>query len=267
MTTPRESGKERIEARNRARTAGDPLPPGSELIEVRVAELQQLFNVMDASPFRERDLDPNAEQFIVGWAREAPRGASLALLVELDRAPGLDDEPTVLRDAILGFFTHRAEATRARLRQLLGVGRISLLVGLCFLVAAILLGGLVANGMKGQRIGELIQQGLIICGWVAMWRPLEILLYDWWPIHTEAKLYDRLGAMPVRIAYAETSDPEAWRHDWPALPAKPRTEQKTPPRASPVGANSMPSATDHAEAQRGPIATRISPKPPSTDRS
>lgn len=39
---------------------------------------------MDASPFRERDLDPEAEAFIVGWAREAPRGATLALLVNLD---------------------------------------------------------------------------------------------------------------------------------------------------------------------------------------
>ena len=110
-------------------TAGDPLPPDCEQIDVRVAELQQLFNVMDASPFRERDLDPDAEKFIVGWAREVPQGVSLSLLVELNRAPGLVDEPTVLRDAIRGFFTQRADASRARLRQLLRVGRISLLVG------------------------------------------------------------------------------------------------------------------------------------------
>ena len=53
-------------------TAGDPIPSNCELIEVRVAELRQLFNAMDASPFRERDLDPDAEDLIVGWGRRSP---------------------------------------------------------------------------------------------------------------------------------------------------------------------------------------------------
>jgi hypothetical protein len=47
----------------------------------------------------------------------------------------------------------------------------------------------------------LTREGLVIGGWVAMWRPLEIFLYDWWPIHAEARLFDRLAAMPVRIEY------------------------------------------------------------------
>lgn len=38
-------------------SAGDAIPPKCEVIEVRVAELRQLFNAIDPSPFRERDLD------------------------------------------------------------------------------------------------------------------------------------------------------------------------------------------------------------------
>ena len=120
--------------------AGDPLPRDCELIEVHVAELRQLFNSMDASAFRERDLDPGAEVFIVGWAREAPHGSKLALQVGLDRAKGLDDEAEVLRDTVHEFFVHRARAARRRLQQLLSIGRVSLLVGLVFLTAAIALG-------------------------------------------------------------------------------------------------------------------------------
>ncbi len=37
-----------------------------------------------------------------------------------------------------------------------------------------------------------------------MWRPLEIFLYEWWPISLERKLYERLSAMPVRISYADS---------------------------------------------------------------
>jgi len=32
-----------------------------------------------------------------------------------------------------------------------------------------------------------------------MWRPMELFLYDWWPIRAEARLADRLTAMPVRV--------------------------------------------------------------------
>jgi hypothetical protein len=60
------------------------------VIEIRVTELLHLFNAIDPSPFRERDLDPAAEAFIVGWASEAPRDAR------------------ILRDAIREFFGNRA---------------------------------------------------------------------------------------------------------------------------------------------------------------
>jgi hypothetical protein len=52
-----------------------------------------------------------------------------------------------------------------------------------------------------------------------MWRPLEIFLYDWWPIRAEARLCNRLSAMPVRIVYAGADATDAWRRDWPAVPA------------------------------------------------
>lgn len=163
--------------REMQRSTGDAIAPDSQVIEVRVGALTQLFNAMDASPFRDQDLDPAAEEFIVGWAREMPRGARLALLVDLDRAPppaGLVDEPAALRAAMRAFFTHRANVTRSRRRQLLRIGRVSLLVGLVFLVGAIGLGDFIGNVLKGRQVGELLRQGLSIIGWVAMWRPVEI---------------------------------------------------------------------------------------------
>jgi hypothetical protein len=50
--------------------------------------------------FATRDLDPKAEEFILGWAKDLPRDATLALVVDLDREAGLPDEAVVLRDAI-----------------------------------------------------------------------------------------------------------------------------------------------------------------------
>src|ERR1051326_2710371 len=93
-------------------SAGDPIPPKCAVIEVHIGELKQLFDAIDPSPFRDRDLDPKAEEFIVGWAKDLPRDASLALVVDLDREAGLHNEATVLREAIHEFFRHRAETYR-----------------------------------------------------------------------------------------------------------------------------------------------------------
>jgi len=213
-------------------SAGDPIPPKCSVIEVHVGELKQLFNAIDPSPFRDKDLDPKAEEFIVGWAKDLPRNANLALVVDLDREAGLPDEAAVLRDAIHEFFSQRAQAYRRRLRELLRVGRTSLAIGLVTLASAIALGDFLAGLMKGSRIGEIVRESFTIGGWVSMWRPLEIFLYDWWPIRDEARLSDRLAAMPVRIRYLNAKEPDAWRGDWPAVsPRGERASGDVQPRA------------------------------------
>lgn len=214
-------------------SAGDPIPPKCCVIEVHVGELRQLFDAIDPSPFRERDLDPKAEAFIVGWAKDLPRDEPLALVVDLDREAGLPDEAAVLRDAIHEFFRQRGEAYRQRLRELFRVGRTSLMIGLVFLAAAIALGDFLAALLKGGRIGEILRESLTIGGWVSMWRPLEIFLYDWWPIRNEARLSDRLAAMPVRIRYANVTGPDAWKEDWPVV--SPRAERKAEAQGGTVG--------------------------------
>jgi hypothetical protein len=198
-------------------SAGDPLPPECAVIQVHVAELKQLFNSIDPSPFRNKDLDPKAEEFIVSWAKDLPRDVPLGLVVELDRPAGLPDEAAVLRDAVHEFFLQRAHAFRRRLRELFRVGRTSLVIGLIALAAAIALGDFLASAMKGSPIGEILRESMTIGGWVSMWRPLEIFLYDWWPIRNEARLSDRLAAMPIRIRYMNTAPEETWKGDWPLV--------------------------------------------------
>jgi hypothetical protein len=184
------------------RSVGDHISPTGEVIEIHLVESTQLFNAIDPAPIGDKDLDPRVEEFIVDWARELPAKAPLTLVVLLDRPAGLPDEVRVLRDAVSQYFGMRSQASRQRLKRLFKVGRTSLLIGMLFLAASFGLGGIIESALEGQRIGEVLRESLAIGGWVAMWRPLEIFLYDWWPIRSERKLYDRLSAMPVRLTYA-----------------------------------------------------------------
>jgi hypothetical protein len=177
----------------------DPFPPDCVVIEVHVEELRQIFNSLDPTPFRQRDIDPRAEEFIVGWARDVPVGKPLGLRIHADREPVVPDAVATVREAVREYFAERADATRRRLRLLFRVGRTSLAIGLGFLAVSIVVGDLVESVLGETRFGGLASESLLIGGWVAMWRPLEIFLYEWWPIRAEARLYDRLSAMTVRV--------------------------------------------------------------------
>lgn len=165
-----------------------------EVLELRVHELKQLFDSMDPSPFRERDLDPHAEEFIVGWARELHAGTTPALAVRVEEGASPEDA-ALLQEAVSEFFRNRAQAKRRELHRLLRYGRISLLIGLAFITVA--LG--VSDLLSGLRY-SIVRESVVIGAWVALWRPLEIFLYDWWPIRAEARLHDRLAAARVEIA-------------------------------------------------------------------
>jgi len=201
------------------RFAGDAIPQHCRVIEVRVAELRQLFHSNDPSPFRERDLDPAAERFIVDWSRELPADAHLALVVHLERGAGRPDEVDILREAVREFFGQREVAARRTLRELFRRGRISLAIALAFLASSILVGDWVVGFFRDSRLVQVFREGLLIAGWVAMWRPIEVFLYDWWPIRAEARLFSRLSSMPVRIEYMGRAPSGAWRRDWPAVAA------------------------------------------------
>lgn len=197
--------------------AGDAIPAGTRVIELRLAQLRQLFNQMDPSPFLERDLDPKAEEFIVEWCRELPRDAALGLVVHLERSAGTTGEADALRGAVSNYFGRRSKVTRQRLRHLFGRGRASLLIGMGFLVLAIVASQLMMKVLQPGSIAEILTQSLIIGGWVAMWRPLEIFLYDWWPLSADLKRFDRLAAMPVQIRYVPQAHAVPPAMDWPHI--------------------------------------------------
>lgn len=170
---------------------------GPHRIELRLRELAQLFNVMDPSPFYDRDLDAAAEEFIVSWAGELSAKGEIELVVHLATVPEASRAEGV-EEAVRHYFANRAEMKGRELRQLLRRGRLSLVIGVAFLA------GCFALGTLGQRLlpthwNAFIDTGLQIVGWVAMWRPLEIFLYDWWPIRKERQLLERLARMRVRL--------------------------------------------------------------------
>ena len=175
-------------------------------IELRVDDIAQLFDTLDPYPFPERDLNHDAEEFILGWARELSPHRPITIMVHHPDTAQQRGAFDALKLAMARYFAARSQSSQRDLNELFRVGRYSLAIGVTTLLGCLLLSQLTAQFFDSRPLNQLIQESFLILGWVANWRPLEIFLYDWWPIIRKRNLYRRLAAARI---YERPCDPEA----------------------------------------------------------
>ena len=74
----------------------------------------------------------------------------------------------------------------------------ALLIGLGFLTSCLLASEMMVP-LSSNHLVVVLRESLTIGGWVAMWKPLEIYLYDWWPVRSEVRIFQRLARMRVLL--------------------------------------------------------------------
>jgi hypothetical protein len=174
----------------------DSKPP--HRIEINVRNMVQLFNTMDPSPFKEKDIDRDAEEFIVSWVREYPVADAVELVIYLKEFPPEQNPQPVIEQAMQHYFEERARINRLELRRLFKEGRQSLLIGLVFLAGCLALSNLIGEQTPGTG-PALIRESLTIAGWVAMWKPMQVYLYDWWPMRRRGRIFEKLSRASVAV--------------------------------------------------------------------
>lgn len=167
-------------------------------LSLKIREIEQLFNSMDPTPFLNKDIDPETETFIEIWASEFAPGSHFGITIHLEQWPTDGDPGEMLNQSIHNHFSYKAERTRSNLKHFLQQGRISLLIGIVFVSACLFAADLI--GELGTNAGATIaRESLTIVGWVAMWRPLQIFLYDWWPFQRQIRLYQSLSRAEIKV--------------------------------------------------------------------
>ena len=183
-------------------TAPAPATDQKGRIELRLRNVDQLFDSFDPAPFHEKDLDRDAEDFIVSWAREYPPDTPLVFRLHLPEDQQRLEPERMVRTAIRNYFTYRGELARLEVRRTLQQGRASLFVGSVFLACCMSARALLRHQFEAEWVG-FFGEGLLIVGWVAMWRPIELLLYDWWPLLRRRRTFENLSRMRVEVIYGE----------------------------------------------------------------
>lgn len=175
---------------------------GVSIIEIWLNTIQQLFNSLDPAPFHERDLDQEAEAYIAESAREFALAAPIKLVFHVPPSESQAATNAEVDAAIHHYFAYRLWLERSTLRRELSYGRLALMIGIAFLFVCIALRQVVLTLGEGT-LNQIVAEGLLISGWVAMWRPLQVFLYDWWPIRRNCRLYEKLSRVPVEVRFRQ----------------------------------------------------------------
>lgn len=169
---------------------------GKVVVPLRVKNVKELFSSLDPSPFRDKDLDDDVEYYIVEACREIGRETPMKIVIHVEEAP--DEVAADVEASMHRYFHYRLDRTQLDLRAVLREGRLSLAIGLVFLIACLVARHLVVLWAPGTA-ADVTGEGLLIIGWVAMWRPLQIFLYDWWPHWRRRARYARLTTMEIEV--------------------------------------------------------------------
>lgn len=171
---------------------------GAPIVGIEVANYAELFNRLDRTPCRYRDLSSDIKQFLSECSRWIPLPRPFILEFQVTAA---SPDPKCQKDVVDGihnFFAYLIQVTHSDL----AVQRRRILVfvslSVAFLAGTIVLGNAVDTT---KMIPGLILNGLTVGGWVFLWEALHIAFIRRHDIRTELARLERLVRTEIRFRF------------------------------------------------------------------
>jgi len=175
-------------------------PERVQSIEIKIKKINQLFNSFDPSPFLEKDLDDDAFEYIVSSVSEAPIKTKQKIVICMPKAQHKNISEIEIRRAIHNFFEYKKILAERSIKLKLKEGQFSLVIGIVFLAICILVRQwFISINTTSNVWTYILIEGLLIGGWVAMWKPISDILYEWWPIYKEKNIYRKIANMDIEF--------------------------------------------------------------------
>lgn len=176
-------------------------PDRTHTIEIRVRDVHQLFDSLDPAPFHDRDLDRDAAQYIQESLEDIPDDRPVRLLIWLP--PAQLESAGMVADAVHIYFLRMQQSAERELRGIHRFGRAALLVGIASVVVILATVEALRALLGLGTLAAGLLESITIVAWVVLWRPVELLLYDWWPVRRRIRMYARLAVIPIECRARE----------------------------------------------------------------
>jgi hypothetical protein len=172
-------------------------------VHLDLADPRELFRPGELDPIGGRPYAEPGIERILNRIRPRPAGPVRAAL-RLPAAARTPDLEARMRSGLQQYCDHRIGQIANDIASLRQEGLATLWRGLIFL-ALCMLGSQVLGEPKFLPgiLARFLDEGLIIAGWVALWYPLDALLYQHWPLKRERRLYHSLRDMELKLEFVD----------------------------------------------------------------
>ncbi len=171
---------------------------GIIVIELVLRNVMQLFNSLDPSPFHEKELDPDAEEYIFNAVVDQPKKipVKMAIYIPEESITGNTRESIIL--GIHNHFIYKSSVSDRELRRLFERGRLVLVIAIGILLMT-LLARQILSTLEQDLLIRMAGEGFLILGWVTLWEPAYIFIYGWWPIVQKRRIYTQITTMEIEV--------------------------------------------------------------------
>ncbi|MBS7543765.1 hypothetical protein [Ancylobacter oerskovii] len=171
-------------------------------IDIRLRDLRNFFATPEVDPFAGEDIDESGIDRLIdlvtaerGWRRRPVR-----VRLHVVPTPANAELAPRIGEALARYCDTNRDYAERKLRETRREGMRTLAVGTAFLALCIGAAALInSSALEDMLVGELLSEGAIIAGWVGLWRPVEILLFDWWPYARDRALYAKLRRLDIIV--------------------------------------------------------------------
>ncbi len=179
---------------------------GRIMVEIVLDNVMELYNSLDPSPFRKRELDHAAEEYIYNAIDDFSLKEPMEIVVYLPPSKITPDVQDSIRSGIHNHYNYRLAAEERELRRTLRKGRMFLVIGVVILVVALLIREYLST-FPSTVENQAVQNVLLILSWVAIWEPIHIFLYERTPVSQRQKIYEKISTMPVFVKAIQEISP------------------------------------------------------------
>lgn len=202
-------------------------PSITATVSIHVHDLAQLFSALDPSPVWDCDLDRDAAALIEKEFSEKRTARVWQLGVYAREGAWLADDVQI---ALRRYYERLAASARHRMRDEMRLGHLALICAVAIVILSMGARAALDALLRGHA-PRMLDEGLIILAWLALWRPAESLLYGWIPARRKGRFYERLAGIRVLVHLKpppaeDSSEVISWNHTRPR-PAQARDVETT----------------------------------------
>jgi hypothetical protein len=167
------------------------------VIELAAPDYHHLFDNRDPAKFRLRDLDDDAVEYLLASTNEVTHSRLRKIRIYFNQDEGAEIQ-TMVRESIHNYFSYEADLMDVKIGSTLKEGLKFLAIGLTFLSFSIVV-SLILKPHTDSFFALFFKEGLLLLGWVSMWKPVNVFLYDWLPLRDLKTVYKKLSEVKIEF--------------------------------------------------------------------